>query len=127
MGCICIEFVIWLLYGYSELERLNGSIVLKFYVVEEESDYGGSLVAKVHPTITKWVDHILKMHSRCSDGTALRELIEMVTTGLLVVETDETLPSSRFTAQIFFDIIDNICKRVDNGDLIRGTHNYQYS
>jgi serine/threonine protein kinase len=120
MGCICMEFIIWILYGYTELERFNKSIDLKFYIVDEDPEYGGGrLVAEVHPTVTKWKDYMMRMHRKCQEGTALRALVEVVTNGLLVVETEDTVPdvNSRFTAQRFFDEIDSICDRVNNGEL----------
>jgi serine/threonine protein kinase len=77
-GCILLEFIIWLLYGFDELERFHGSFASFFSVVDGE-------VAIISPQVAKWIDH-MKRDSRSHTGTAVRVILELVEERLLVVE-----------------------------------------
>jgi len=84
MGCITLEFIIWLLYGFDGLKRFNREFPDQspFYQLGEEN---GERVAKVHDVVTRWMDHIAKERI-CQLDTALGRLFELVKTGLLVVK-----------------------------------------
>jgi serine/threonine protein kinase len=89
MGCITLEFLIWLLYGPDGLKRFNNSFKTPldnyppFYEVEIVN---GKPVARVHNIAVKWMDHMAK-DPACKPGkTALGDLLELVRTGLLVVK-----------------------------------------
>ena len=59
MGCIVLEFTIWLLYGLKGLNKFNESINgplegnTPFYEVKREL---GETVATVHTEVVKWMD-----------------------------------------------------------------------
>jgi len=59
MGCITLEFIIWLLYGLEGLDRFNESIDGPFEgntpFYEEKQELGGKL-ATVHTKVVEWMD-----------------------------------------------------------------------
>ncbi|KAI0548860.1 kinase-like domain-containing protein [Xylaria curta] len=85
IGCTYLEFVIWLLWGKSELGRFQqevGGLGHRgtFYDIQP----GQRPPARVHPTVNKWIEHI-QIDPRCSRNTGLRRLIDLIATRLLVV------------------------------------------
>jgi len=78
LGCIYLEFIIWLLYGPHELKRF----------VRDLGDYGrfyefdSSKKPKLHKVVEAWADHI-KKDSRCPTNTALQQLLDIVMNQLL--------------------------------------------
>jgi serine/threonine protein kinase len=87
MGCITLEFLVWLLYGYNDLMKFNDSIKSS---VEESSPYfkvGNDNVAHVHPVVRACMEHIFKDPECTGNGgnTAIRDLLDIVKTNLLVV------------------------------------------
>jgi serine/threonine protein kinase len=108
MGCIIIEHLIWLLYGKDELSRFNRNIN-DFYWTK----LGVERV--VHPWVTAWLDH-MSNDDECAQATAMRDLLDMVCTKLLIVSSE-----SRATSQIFRDCMDDILdKAVDERYLYTG-------
>jgi serine/threonine protein kinase len=96
MGCVTVEFMVWLLYGYEELKEFNAHISGKleepsrFFVVDQIEDQGQQgtfpqLVANVHPAVQACIDHMSK-DKECVGETALGDLLNIVKTKLLVVE-----------------------------------------
>jgi len=83
MGCICLEFVIWLFYGY------DGYHLFKIMFEEKEPLFQtGNSTTKIHPVAEKWIDHISR-NPLCNNGTtALGKLVELIRNRLLVI----TLP-----------------------------------
>ena len=54
-GCILLEFIIWLLYGYEALHKFNTSLSElsnRFYI------YVGQEI-QLHPAVQEWIDHIM--------------------------------------------------------------------
>lgn len=104
MGCIILELIIWLLYGNDELEKFNNNMrkalagnSSPYWMVDERRP---GARAKVHPHVTGCLDFINKRDPECrGDSTAIRDLLELVQTRLLVVQlpqhTEE--PSSQQT------------------------------
>ncbi|KAH9209076.1 kinase-like domain-containing protein, partial [Leptodontidium sp. 2 PMI_412] len=95
MGCVTVEFMVWLLYGYEELKEFNAHISGKleepsrFFVVDQIEDQGQQgtfpqLVANVHPAVQACIDHMSK-DKECVGETALGDLLNIVKTKLLVV------------------------------------------
>ena len=84
MGCITLEFMIWLLYGLEGLNRFNQEFPDKspFYQI---SDEGGEQKAKVHSVALWWINHMANEHI-CQFGQGLGRLLELVREGLLVVK-----------------------------------------
>ncbi|PSN64720.1 hypothetical protein BS50DRAFT_623219 [Corynespora cassiicola Philippines] len=84
MGCIILEFLIWLLYGVNELNRFLRELNEEsFYQV---TDDGPRKVAKIHKTVALWIEY-MEQDPRCQPyDTAIGDLLELVKTGLLVVK-----------------------------------------
>lgn len=87
MGCIYLEFLIWMLYGKDQLDRFGGEITSKtdrtrkFF---EEAAVGG---ARIKPDVKKWIEHMMS-DPRCLGNTATRRLVELIYTRLLVVNLE---------------------------------------
>ncbi|KAF4336071.1 kinase domain protein [Fusarium beomiforme] len=86
MGCIWLEFLIWLMYGHDGLTRFNRSFkngrsdVVCFYEIDDKD------VARVHRVAKQWMDHMAQ-DPVCEVGkTALGNLLELVRSRLLVVK-----------------------------------------
>jgi serine/threonine protein kinase len=85
MGCIVLEFIIWLLYGFEELVRFHGELDEKhagedsFFTINEDSK------AELHKTVTKWISHMFRDRD-CNKDTALGDLLGLVQEKLLVVD-----------------------------------------
>jgi serine/threonine protein kinase len=95
MGCVTLEFMIWLLYGNEELQNFSANITGKqdeassFFEVEPDRRSSTSkLVAHIHPTVQACLDHISK-DPECEGKTALGDLLEIVRQKLLVVQLPE--------------------------------------
>lgn len=93
MGCIALEFVIWLLYGHEELDRFNNEVKgdfsnnSPFYQIKKT---GSTSVAEVHKVVVHWLKHMLS-DAACRPGTtALGDVLEIIQTGLLVVKLPQT-------------------------------------
>lgn len=93
MGCITLEFIIWLVYGQNGLLKFNasvkgdspdnGSFSSPFYQIRIE---GGKKVARVHHVVVQWMDEMAKDPSFAVGTTALGDLLELVREKLLVVK-----------------------------------------
>ncbi|KAK0666020.1 hypothetical protein QBC41DRAFT_399065 [Cercophora samala] len=87
LGCIIMEFIIWLLYGEQGrktfVRELRGhSEVTLFY---QSTTHNSKKVAKVHEVVVKWMDQMWQ-DARCQPGqTALGDLLQLVQKRLLVV------------------------------------------
>ncbi|KAK1496615.1 protein kinase [Colletotrichum tamarilloi] len=86
MGCIILEFIIWLLYGYEALEEFDHSLNTSgfdcsFFKVK---DVDGARVAQVHPIVEQWMNSIA-VDWQCGTSTAIGDLLKLVRNRLLVV------------------------------------------
>lgn len=84
MGCITLEFMVWLLYGWHGLDKFCKEFVdnSPFYEIYEDA---GERKAKVHGAANRWMDHMAK-EPICQLDRALGRLLEAVRKGLLVVK-----------------------------------------
>jgi serine/threonine protein kinase len=84
LGCIMLEFMIWLLYGAEGLERFEKELPpgSSFYQLAEDR-YGSSPV--INTVVVRWMNSMAD-HFACEPGSALGRLLELVKTGLLVVK-----------------------------------------
>jgi serine/threonine protein kinase len=87
MGCITLEFIVWLLYGYHDLMKFNDSIKSFVGGSSPYSKVGNDNVAEVHPVVRACMDDISKDPECTSNGgnIAIRDLLDIVKTNLLVV------------------------------------------
>ena len=94
MGCIMLEFIIWILYGNRELINFHNQAMgetqgMQFYEIRD----GGS-GAEVHSVVRRWMDHIQNTDPECSQTSAINDLLELVKSKLLVVDLPPRTPSS---------------------------------
>jgi len=95
MGCIWLEFLIWLMYGYEGLEAFNRS----FYGGQAENpsyyeiDTNG--VPKVHRVALQWLEHMARDPVCQVEQTALGNLLETIRDRLLVVKLPQNFGSTR--------------------------------
>ncbi|KAH7127606.1 hypothetical protein EDB81DRAFT_809638 [Dactylonectria macrodidyma] len=94
MGCIALEFLIWLMYGPVGLNKFNRNVRerlvenVPFYEIDRDG------VAKVHRVVVKWMEHMAR-DPVCKVGqTALGNLLELIKDQLLVVKLPTGLGSS---------------------------------
>jgi serine/threonine protein kinase len=89
MGCIYLEFIIWLLYGFDELENFNQALASDgnkgFYELDS------SKKPKLHKVVEAWVEHI-NADRRCPVNSAIRLLLDLVVSRLLNTELG-TIPT----------------------------------
>ncbi|KAJ4005557.1 hypothetical protein NW752_002390 [Fusarium irregulare] len=92
MGCIWLEFLIWLMYGYEELKRFNRSLDQEYTGTPSFYEIGEDGNAKVHHVALQWMEHMAQ-DPVCEVGqTALGNLLEIIRDRLLVVK----LPQKNF-------------------------------
>ncbi|KAF1964817.1 HET-domain-containing protein [Bimuria novae-zelandiae CBS 107.79] len=96
LGCIYVEFVIWMLYGPGELDHFRDDLSTlgentRFYVIEKAVGVQHR-TAHVNGVVQKWVDWI-KNDPRCQGPTAVRSLVDLILARLLIVDVS---PPSRF-------------------------------
>ncbi|KAL1599048.1 hypothetical protein SLS59_006498 [Nothophoma quercina] len=95
MGCITLEFMIWLLYGVDELGRFHTemqddlSTNEPYYQIRMRD---GVKIARVHSVAVRWMEHMAKEHV-CQPDTALGDLLDIVRNGLLVVKLPRRMES----------------------------------
>jgi len=86
MGCIILEFVIWLLYDYGELREFNASYQGYFGPSDQFYEISRERVVSIHRVVEHWMEH-MSQDDLCRSGeTALGDVLYVVRTGLLVVE-----------------------------------------
>lgn len=81
MGCIYLEFIIWLLYGSAELDRFIRDLGdnKRFY------EFDSTKKPKLHHVVEKWAVHI-RNDPRCPPNTALQWLLDLVIDRLLCTD-----------------------------------------
>lgn len=112
MGCVTLEFIVWLLYGYEELVRFGEKIKGKldedssFFLVEYEESQGISRPkARLHPAVHDCLES-LSNDPDCAEKTALGDLLEIVRTKLLVVQLPKQSESSLDLGNLSFTAAD---------------------
>ena len=135
MGCITLEFIIWILYGSDELNNFynqsKGDTKRDFQYFEVLVDEVQRR-AQLHSVVQRWIDHIQNTDPECSQDSAIRDLLSIVQTRLLVVplppdqassprlgpplappEINETVTNYRASASQFRDALDRILLKMD--------------
>jgi serine/threonine protein kinase len=97
LGCIYLEFIVWLLYGAKELDRFKNELTgsgsnARFYVIEEDVQTRKK-TPRPNKAVEKWVEWIRK-DPRCPEKTAIRSLVELVVTKLLIPDVSRTSKTS---------------------------------
>lgn len=108
MGCVTLEFVVWLLYGYEELKQFKLSIKGEleesspFFIVKDSA-------AEIHPAVQSTLDR-LSRDPECSSKTALGDLLDIVKTRLLVVALPERTESNQGLENVSIEHADSTFK-----------------
>jgi serine/threonine protein kinase len=94
MGCVCLEFIIWLLYKNEGLEDFNDRFKKdKFWAAP--SNASSSDQAYIHPEVDNWMFWMRESDPRVQKGTALGDLLDLVRDRLLVIKIDITRNENR--------------------------------
>jgi serine/threonine protein kinase len=98
MGCITLEFVIWILYGVERLTEFYNQIAggpqlpYQYYEIPDAKE---PTHAEVHRVVLRWMDHIATKDPECSQDSAIRDLLKLIREKLLVVRLPASSVSSR--------------------------------
>ncbi|KAF2972464.1 hypothetical protein GQX73_g1098 [Xylaria multiplex] len=84
MGCIMFEFVLWMLHGNELVTQLHDRLK------KESNQYfelptGMAGTARVHKTVTQWMQYLQENDPDCGENTAIGDLLRLIKTKLLVV------------------------------------------
>ncbi|PMD49660.1 kinase-like protein [Hyaloscypha bicolor E] len=87
IGCIFLEFAVWLLYGVEAVEKFQESRASTDSKVANGSFYqhNSEGSAEIHPKVSEAMS-ILKLDPLCKSGTAIGDLIKVIDKDLLQVE-----------------------------------------
>ncbi|KAH8788006.1 hypothetical protein F5883DRAFT_531251 [Diaporthe sp. PMI_573] len=88
IGCIILEFIVWMVYGTRQLNTFNDEIVNEFgkechYFQMEKRN--GVVSSRVHEAVCKMMDKLAQRPECKAGNTALGDLLGVVRTRLLVV------------------------------------------
>jgi serine/threonine protein kinase len=132
MGCITLEFIIWILYGNDELEnfyvQVQGGDKQRLCQYYEVLNVEQAQRAEIHPVVLNWMTHIEKHDRECKrKKSAIHDILTLVREKLLVVplppnrasntsggrrfaapELGQTLARYRANAVQFRDALDDI-------------------
>jgi serine/threonine protein kinase len=111
MGCIILEYIIWLLWDIEAVEAFTASReypAFAFYLARRNSV--GAKIAVVHPEVVE-VMKVLRDDPRCATGTALRDLIDLVESNLLVTDMDQRCEAAQLHAAM-----SEIVRKASTGD-----------
>lgn len=98
MGCVFLELLVWLMYGYGELEKFNLSMnsalgnSSPYWVMEDTGGPGRS--ASVHPIVVDMME-IMRKDLLTAGTTAIGDLLQLIKTRLLVVPLPRSTASFR--------------------------------
>lgn len=115
MGCITLEFLIWLVYGYEQSAQFIARIIHsnpnapRFYQVSQST-------ATVHDVAVRWMGHMAKDPIFKAGETALGGLLEVVRDRLLVVKLPERLGTSDFRSHVDLRRQHDISNNDDNSN-----------
>ncbi|KAI8626068.1 hypothetical protein F5Y19DRAFT_488559 [Xylariaceae sp. FL1651] len=93
MGCIILEFILWILHGNKLIVDLYESLqsTTKQDCPYFELEEGTRKTARVHRVVQEWIGYLQKHDPECQEGHAIGDLLKLVQTKLLVVD----LPPNR--------------------------------
>ncbi|KAM6530315.1 hypothetical protein FALCPG4_008439 [Fusarium falciforme] len=95
MGCITLEWIIWILYGNEELKRFyenlkgSGRDYGPYYTLSD-SGQGPTL----HQAVDHWITFIRDTHPICQRDSAINDLLKLVKERLLVVHLPPHRPTT---------------------------------
>ncbi|KPM36546.1 hypothetical protein AK830_g10020 [Neonectria ditissima] len=100
MGCIYLEWVVWLLYGMNAVRRFRQARTSDDPMIEAGSFYihAPQGTPPVHPKVSEAFG-VLKEDPRCIDGTAFGDLLGLIAKDLLVA-VDSRATASKLADQL---------------------------
>ncbi|KAI9695002.1 MAG: hypothetical protein M1822_000619 [Bathelium mastoideum] len=114
MGCICLEFLIWFLWGPEDLRTFDSGFRCFW---QEDNHAPGKTMARVNDKVISTIDWMVKSDARCQEETALGDILRLVRKRLLVIdiERDDTGDSKpiRAKADEFLREMYRICEKMD--------------
>ncbi|KAL0769003.1 hypothetical protein CaCOL14_008311 [Colletotrichum acutatum] len=129
IGCIYFEFLIWLLYGKAELVRFGDDIAHPVNRTRQFFDVHGSGVAgaaSIKPGVQKWIDWI-RRDPRCPPNTAIRKLLELICTRLLVIEVSKSRKESSGSVSAQGSTTLHATDGPDNPSIVRSDTNSSFN
>jgi serine/threonine protein kinase len=90
MGCIGMEFVIWLLYGLTGLVRFTDETMEFWESTGEQKHRAANL--RVHRRVETWLSYMASEDGRCGADTALGKVIKLIKDDLIVVKVRSLAP-----------------------------------
>lgn len=102
MGCMFLEFAIWLLRGIKEVEKFKAQRGYsfyrgedyKFYIITEQMWNDKPSKAEIHPMVRSWIDELYK-DPRCEDNPAFKALLMLIDKSLLRVEVNNSAEATK--------------------------------
>lgn len=110
MGCIILEFIIWLLHGNKGIEKFHAAKIDGQDTLFYETMICGR--KRVSHIALSWMK-ALRKDCECEKGTALYCLLKLVREKLLIVELDRDKPKHRIDSADLWKALDEI-KRNSN-------------
>ncbi|KAI0908761.1 hypothetical protein F4823DRAFT_639853 [Ustulina deusta] len=122
MGCIFLEFAIWLIYGKQKLLAFttgrfpSETEKFKFFVTRPNHEHldsgeGSKQIAARHPTVNGLISE-MRNTPWCSNGTAIRRLVDLISNKMLVVDLSDDNPPKPGTES------QSTCKCVQDAHLV---------
>ena len=118
MGCIILDYIIWILYGNDELKRFNKEIQnrsqIPRYFHIPEGDGTDKAEATISPDVQHWMEFIRTRDPECRKESAIKDLLDLVETKLLV--PSKSMGPGRATALGLREELDKILANIKNGN-----------
>lgn len=108
VGCMFMEFTIWLLYGYEAIDNFRELRKPNDDPFPQKAAYYKRTLegtAMIHPAVTHGLE-ALRNDPRCRGDTALAALIELVADGLLLIDENKRVDADQLS-----DMFSHICQR----------------
>lgn len=110
VGCMLLEFIVWLLYGFGAVETFRSR---RFAISKDDPitppgsffQKNSKGLFKINPIVSKAME-ILRTDPRCKQGTALEELLNLIEHRLLQID-----PKKRAEAPELHSTLQNIANR----------------
>lgn len=93
LGCICLESIIWLLYGMDGLKRFSEDKRGKFYRIRDNANAlgpGGNVkTAELNPAVLRWISEAIRISRTAPNkGSAISCVLEIIRDRLLVIDAN---------------------------------------
>lgn len=94
LGCVYLEFIIWILAGFAEVERFRVSKGSeKAWDNQFHQELGSKKGFEIRPKVKSYLS-MLRTDKRCGKNTCFRDLLDIIEKDLLVVDVEKRMESS---------------------------------